>query len=139
MYMYVYYVNKYIYIYVLDIYIYICILYIYILYMYIYIYVLYIYITFCIYVIYIYMYIYIHICMCIRYRHCNTHLYTSGFTWVGLTYSRHILTASEASKILRGCIRMELQFVGSYALVNKHSYGKWPLIVDFLIKNGDFP
>ena len=26
-----------------------------------------------------------------------------------------------------------------YPLVNKHSYGKWPLIVDFPIKNCDFP
>ena len=27
----------------------------------------------------------------------------------------------------------------NYRLVNKHSYGKWPFIVDFTIKNGDFP
>ena len=26
----------------------------------------------------------------------------------------------------------------TYPLVNKHSYGKWPFIVDFPIENGDF-
>ena len=27
---------------------------------------------------------------------------------------------------------------GQYPLVNKHSYGKWPFIVDFPIENGVF-
>jgi hypothetical protein len=27
----------------------------------------------------------------------------------------------------------------NYPLVNKHSYWKWPFIVDFPIKKGDFP
>ena len=32
-----------------------------------------------------------------------------------------------------------VQFLFPYPLVNKHSYRKWPFIVDFPIENGDFP
>ena len=38
------------------------------------------------------------------------------------------------TKVVGKCWQMDL-----YPLVNEHSYGKWPVIVDFPIKNGDFP
>ena len=41
----------------------------------------------------------------------------------------------------QGCLRVLVPSttVANYPLVNKHSYWKWPFIVDLPIKNGDFP
>ena len=42
------------------------------------------------------------------------------------------LEKPEANRVFRGTSALPSGYV-------KHSYGKWPFIVDFPIKNGDFP
>ena len=54
-------------------------------------------------------------------------------TWAEQPGSQGPSSWTSMSVVMSIIVNME-----GYPLVNKHSYGKWPFVVDFPIENGDF-
>ena len=78
----------------------------------------------------------------------------SGWSGLGMSHSDSVRDVSfedvfdsltwghvwgEQLKPLEKAISIRRSNLVGYPLVNKHSYTKWPCIVDFPIENGDFP